>query len=63
MNDYRGFRSTKFVLVAASLLLGTAMLLMGKITGDLWTWGVLGLVASYITGDVGSRFAAKGKPE
>lgn len=63
MNDYRGFKSTKFFLVFVSLILGSAMLLLGKITGDNWTWGVIGLVAAYVTGDVGSRFAAKGKPE
>ena len=57
MNEYRGYKGTKFQLVLLTLILGTVMLWFGKITGDLWTWGVLGLVASYITGDVTSRFA------
>ena len=57
MNDYRGYKGTKFQLVLLSLIIGTIMLWFGKITGDLWTWGVLGLIASYVTGDVASRFA------
>lgn len=57
MNEYRGYKGTKFQLVLLTLIIGTIMLAVGKITGDLWTWGVLGLVASYITGDVTSRFA------
>lgn len=59
MNDYRGFKGTKFQLTVLAFLVGTLMLLLGKITGDLWTWGVLGLVVSYVTGDVASRFAEK----
>ena len=57
MNEYRGFKGTKFQLTLLAFLVGTLMLLLDKITGDLWTWGVLGLVASYVTGDVVSRFA------
>lgn len=61
MNDYRGMRGTKFQLVLLTLLLGTLMLVLGKIDGEMWTWGVVGLVASYVVGDVGGRFAARGK--
>lgn len=55
---YNGFRSTKLQLVVLAFLVGTLMLVLGKITGDNWTVGVLGLVASYVVGDVGARFAS-----
>ena len=55
--NYHGTKGTKFRLTLLAFLVGTLMLLLGKITGELWTWGVLGLVASYVLGDVGSRFA------
>ncbi len=61
MNDYRGIKGTKFQLVVLTLLLGTLMLALGKISGDTWGLSVVGLVASYVLGDVGGRFAAKGK--
>lgn len=57
MNEYRGYKGTKFQLVLLTLIIGTVMLWFGKITGDMWTWGVGGIIASYITGDVASRFA------
>lgn len=57
MNEYRGARGTKFKLVVAVLVVGTVMLVIGKLTGDQWITGVIGLVGSYILGDVGGRFA------
>lgn len=57
MNEYRGASGTKFKLVAAVLAIGTVMLAIGKLTGDQWVTGVIGLVTAYILGDVGGRFA------
>lgn len=57
MNEYRGVSGTKFKLVTAVLVIGTVMLIVGKLTGDQWVTGVIGLVGSYILGDVGGRFA------
>lgn len=59
---YHGLRGTKFQLVVLAFLTGTGMLLLGKITGDLWTYGVLGLVVTYVAGDVGSRLTETKKP-
>lgn len=61
MNDYHGFKGTKFRLTLLAFMVGTLMLVLDKITGDLWTWGVLGLVVAYVTGDVASRFAGPKK--
>ena len=58
MNGYRGTKSTKFQLTLLTLLLGTVLALLDKMSGTAWGLYVVGLVATYVTGDVGSRFAA-----
>ncbi len=63
MNDYRGFRSTKFVLSIATLLLGTLALFTNHIGETVWGYSVVGLVVAYISGDVGARMSDKLKPK
>ena len=63
MNDYRGFRSTKFVLCISTLLLGTIGLYTGQIGETVWGYSVVGLVVAYISGDVGARVTDKLKPK
>ena len=57
MNDYRGWKGTKAGLTLLTLLLGTVMLAIDKLTGGEWIMGVVGLVGIYVAGDVTSRFA------
>lgn len=56
---YRGNKSTTYQLVLLSLLLGTLLVLLGKLTGGEWTTGVLGLVAAYVVRDLGARAAER----
>ena len=57
VNGYRGAKGTKFQLTLLTLSLGTLMLVLDKVSGEQWTFGVVGMVAAYITGDVAGRFA------
>ena len=46
--EYRGHNSSTFRLVLFCFLTGTALLLVGKITGGDWVTGVIGLVSAYV---------------
>lgn len=55
--NYHGTKGTKFQLTLLAFVVGTLMLVLDKIDGAQWTMGIVGLVASYVAADVGSRFA------
>jgi len=64
--DYKGMASTTFRLVIFAFIVGTVLLIYGKITSDNWTTGVLGLVASYASKEaiksVAEAYRDKGTP-
>lgn len=49
--EYRGMKSSTFKLVLFVFVVGTLMLVLGKISGSEWVTGVIGLVASYVIKD------------
>ena len=64
MNDYRGFKSTKFIITGMGILLSFIGLMVGKLDGALWVAGAIGLAVTYVTGDVKSRqMAAPSLPQ
>lgn len=46
--EYRGHNSSTFRLVLFCFVVGTALLLFGKISGGDWVTGVIGLVSAYV---------------
>lgn len=58
MNEYRGWKSTKFIITGMGILLSFVGLLLGKLDGALWVAGAIGLAITYVTGDVKSRQTA-----
>lgn len=58
MNEYRGFKSTKFIITSVGMVLSFIGLMVGKLDGALWVAGAIGLAITYVTGDVKSRQTA-----
>lgn len=54
---YKGFRSVTFNLVLLGYVTGTALLVFGFITPEIWETGVLGMLTGYIIRDGVSKIA------
>jgi hypothetical protein len=53
--NYRGWKSTTLQLVLLSFLIGTLMLLLGKIDGSQWVGSVFALIATYSLRDIAAK--------
>ena len=54
-NEYRGFKGTKFVVTVLTIVLSAIALFVGKLSGELWVAGAVGLAVNYVVGDVRAR--------
>lgn len=56
-----GLRSRKLIASAVVFATATLLVIIGKLTGEAWADMVPLLLAVYVGGNVGERFAARGK--
>lgn len=54
---YRGYRSSTLHLILLVFLSGTALLIFGYISDQIWSTSVLSLVSAYVVKDSAGKFA------